>query len=75
LANDVGVLRLLAGEDVPADKEVRDDVRVFGARVFRLDVEDSSLVLDVVVETWNHAGGLDDKQTSTRQPKCCEVHR
>src|SRR5512138_294637 len=53
-ADDVRVGRLLRGEDVPADEEVRDDVGVLQARVLGLDVVHLPLVLDVVVEPHNH---------------------
>jgi hypothetical protein len=51
LAVDVlGVARLHALQDSTAvDEEVRNDVAVFHARVFRLNVEDLALVADVVV--------------------------
>ena len=48
--DDVGVRRFLRRENVAADEEVRDQVRVADARVFRLHMVDLPLVLDVVVE-------------------------
>ena len=55
----LGVARLDALEDAPpVHEEVRDDVAVLDARVFRLDVEDLALVTDVVVVSEEGRRGL-----------------
>jgi hypothetical protein len=50
-AHVIGVRRLRRLQDAAAiGEQVRDDVRVLDARVFRLNVKDASLVANVVVE-------------------------
>ena len=55
--HDLGVRRALGGQDLAAHVDERLDVRVPLALVFRLDVEDAVLVLDVGVESGDHGEG------------------
>ena len=62
LARAVGIARLLRGDDISAEEEVGDEVRVRKTGVLGLHVIDALPVLDVVVEP-------DDRGSAARAHK------
>ena len=55
---NVGVITLSSIENISPFKEVRNDVGVLDAGVFRLNVEGSTLVLNIMVVSWKHGSSI-----------------